>query len=58
MTEEILPPWLSTKEAAVKVLFWLYLQPDKASHHIRILCELAELPDYLRDRLVNSPWRD
>jgi hypothetical protein len=47
--DDILPRWLSTKEAAATVLFWLDRQPDKARHHLRILCELAEMPDCLRD---------
>jgi hypothetical protein len=51
-TDDILPRWLSTKEAAVTVLFWLDRQPDKALNHLRILCELAELPDCLRDHFI------
>jgi len=52
ITDDILPRWLSTKEAAVTVLFWLDRQPDKALHHMRLLCELAEVPDFLRDHFI------
>jgi hypothetical protein len=50
MTDD-LPPWLSTKEAALKVALWLYRQPDRRLHHMRVLCELAELSPCLRDGL-------
>jgi hypothetical protein len=56
-TTDELPPWLSTKEAAFRVALWLSRQPDRALHHMRLLCELAELPDYLRDSLIEPPWQ-
>jgi hypothetical protein len=46
MTE--LPRGLSTKEAALHVAMWLSRQPSRRLHHMRVLCELAELPPCLR----------
>ena len=52
MTEDTLPRFLSTGEAAFACQLWYHRQPDKALHHIRILCELAEVRDYLRDGFI------
>jgi hypothetical protein len=43
-------------ETALKVALWLSCQPDRSLHHMRVLCELAELPDYLRAGLLRPPW--
>jgi hypothetical protein len=56
MTDE-LPPWLSTKETALAVAGWLMRQPDRSLHHMRLLCELAELPEDLRAGLLKPPWQ-
>jgi hypothetical protein len=53
MTTDDLPPWLSTKEAALKVLLWLSCQPDPPLRYMRVLCELAELSPCLRAGLLN-----
>jgi hypothetical protein len=55
MTTDDLPPWLSTKEAALKVALWLSCQPDPPLHTMRVLCELAELSPCLRAGLLNPP---
>jgi hypothetical protein len=52
MTEDTLLRFLSTREAAFACLLWYHRQPDKAPHHIRILYELAEVRDYLRDGFI------
>ena len=52
-----LPSWLTIEEAAFQVALWLYRQPDRSLHNMRVLCELAELPDYLRDSLIEPPWQ-
>jgi hypothetical protein len=52
-----LPPWLSTREAAFECLLWLNRQPDRALHHMRLLCELAEVPDFIREWAIRPPWR-
>jgi hypothetical protein len=54
---DALPVWLTLKEAAIEVLRWLYPQPDRSLHHVRLLCELAELPDYLREGLLRPRWQ-
>ena len=52
MTEDTPPRFLSTRGAAFACLLWYHRQPDKALHHIRILCELAEVRDFLRDGFI------
>jgi hypothetical protein len=52
-----LPPWLSTKEAALQVALWLMRQPDRTWHQMSVLCELGEFPDYIRDMLLSPPWQ-
>jgi hypothetical protein len=56
-TDDTLPRWLSTKEAALKVALWLSCQPDRALHHMRVLCELADLPHDIRKALLKPPWQ-
>lgn len=50
-----LPPWLSIKEAARKVALWLSCQPDRTWHQMSVLCELGEVPDYIRAMLLEPP---
>jgi hypothetical protein len=52
MTEDTPPRFLSTHEAAFARLLSYHRQPDKALHQIRILCELAEVRDFLRDGFI------
>jgi len=56
MSEDTPPRFLSTHEAAFARLLSYHRQPDKALHHIRILCELAEVRDFLRDGFI-TPLR-
>jgi hypothetical protein len=56
-TDDILPRWLSTKEAAFRVALWLMRQDDRALHHMRILAELAEVTGDLREAFLKPPWQ-
>jgi hypothetical protein len=57
MMNDELPPWLTTKEAAIRVALWLMRQDDRALHHMRILAELAEMTGDLREAFLKPPWQ-